>query len=209
MFPLLHSIGIFFFDSSSLWHNFSFMWHVCYLCHKPQTQLQKRKGELHWKSLCLSRNINNVGPQKAFNVVTIWLSSHGSFEKVTQIHNNGIFFHSSSLWHFCYSFHKPETHVQEKNGELQDWESSCLSWNISNVGSQKALIVVAVLLLPSHGSFEKAKSKSMTNQNLLQLSCKPQKKKHPSWIFKKQTRNWRLWGLKKKPTFFLILCWKS
>jgi hypothetical protein len=31
------------------------------------------------------------------------------------------------------------------------------------------------LLLPSHGSFEKAKSKSTTNQNLLQLSCKPHK----------------------------------
>jgi hypothetical protein len=27
------------------------------------------------------------------------------------------------------------TNLQERNGELQDWESSCLSRSISNVGS--------------------------------------------------------------------------
>jgi hypothetical protein len=46
---------------------------------------------------------------------------------------------------------------------------------ISNVGPQKALNVVAILLLPSHATFEKEKSKSKTDQKLLQLFCKPQK----------------------------------
>jgi hypothetical protein len=52
----------------------------------------------------------------------------------------------------------------------------CLPRSISNVGPQKALNVVAILLLPSHGSFEKTKSKSIIDQKLLQLSCKPKKK---------------------------------
>jgi len=47
-----------------------------------QAHLQERNGELQdWKSLCLSRNVNNVGPQKAFNVVAICLPSHGNFEE--------------------------------------------------------------------------------------------------------------------------------
>jgi hypothetical protein len=66
--------------------------------------------------------------------------------------------------------------VQEKNGELQDQKSSCLLRSINNVGPQKAFNVVAILLLPSHGHFEKEKSKSITDQKLLQLSCKPHKK---------------------------------
>ncbi len=147
---------------------------ILQIVKNTQAHLQERNGELQdWKSLCLSRNINNVGPQKTFNVVAIWFSSHGNFEEMSQIHNNGIFSHSSSLWHFCCSFHKPYTHVQKKIGELQNWESSCLSQNISNVGPQKALNVVAILLFPSHGNFEKVKSKSIIDQKLLQLSCKP------------------------------------
>jgi hypothetical protein len=43
---------------------------------------------------------------------------------------------------------------------------------LANVGPQNAFNVVAILFLPSHGNFEKEKSKSITNQNLLQLSCK-------------------------------------
>jgi hypothetical protein len=39
-----------------------------------------------------------VGPQKALNVVAIWLPSHGNFEEVTQIHNNI----ASSLIHHLY-----------------------------------------------------------------------------------------------------------
>ncbi len=46
-------------------------------------------------------------------------------------------------------------------------------WSIGNVGPQKAFNVVAILFLPSHGSFEKEKSKSIIDQKLLQLSCKP------------------------------------
>jgi hypothetical protein len=38
---------------------------------------------------------------------------------------------------------------------------------INNVGPRKAFNVVAILLLPSHGNFEKTKSKSIINQKLL------------------------------------------
>jgi hypothetical protein len=40
------------------------------------------------------------------------------------------------------------------------------------------------LFFPSHGRFEKEKSKSIIDQNLLQLSCKPHKET-PFWITKK------------------------
>jgi hypothetical protein len=70
------------------------MFTACARSHKHNCK--KEMGNYQTQS-CLPRNISNVGPQKALNVVAIWLSSHGSFEAMTQIHNTHIFSHSSFL----------------------------------------------------------------------------------------------------------------
>jgi hypothetical protein len=88
-----------------------------------------------------------------------------------------------------------------------------LSRSISNIGPQKALNAVAILLLPSHGNFEKTKSKSIIDQKLLQLSCKPKINKNTHLGLKNndkklgaQKETYLLPSLMLKEPM-LMLCW--
>jgi hypothetical protein len=83
--------------SSSLTHHLCIS--VTLLLLVPQTTdtIAREKWGITRLSHACQEASANVGPQKALNVVAMWLPSHGSFKEVTQIHNNGIFSHSSSL----------------------------------------------------------------------------------------------------------------
>jgi hypothetical protein len=52
------------------------------LCQKPDTIAREKWGITRLIHACQEASAN-VGPQKALNVVAIWLPSHDSFEEAT------------------------------------------------------------------------------------------------------------------------------